>query len=209
VPRGAYALSDPRTGQPLALERFASATSPGGWSYTSEVFDPTGSVPLGSVDLTCDPAWRQIRVELVSVSWRLRGGVSGRDVVWARLPAGADPGPRDPEVEQARRAVAFDGRSPAFALSIARLLALEAGGRARVATVAVTGPALGTRPVTVGWTLLDVTEHATDGEPLRVERYEVTDLETGGRSAVHVAGDVLLEAPGVELVDLDGPPGRG
>jgi hypothetical protein len=55
---------------------------------------------------------------------------------------------------------------------------------------------------------VDVEEHATDEGPLRVERYEVADLATAERRVVHLAGDVVLEAPGLELADLESPPNQ-
>jgi alkylhydroperoxidase family enzyme len=36
-----------------------------------------------------------------------------------------------------------------------------------------------------------------------VARWEAADLATGERAVVQVAGDVVLEAPGARLVDLD------
>ena len=208
MPRGAYALADPVHGTPLALERFTCTTGPAGWRYTSEVFDPAGEVLLGGVDLACDSRWRQTRVDVRSGSWRLRGGTSGPDVLFTRHPADASPGSRDVEVDQVERARLLTGRSPAFAVTAARLLALEPGARSRVTALAVTEPVLATRVVAQTWALVDVTDHETGGgEALRVERYDVVDLDTGDHRTVHLTGDVLLDAPGAELVDLDGRPG--
>ncbi|SCE59905.1 hypothetical protein GA0115252_17808 [Streptomyces sp. DfronAA-171] len=39
-----------------------------------------------------------------------------------------------------------------------------------------------------------------------MDSYQVSDLETGERHDVHVAGDVVLAAPGIELEDLESPP---
>ena len=57
-----------------------------------------------------------------------------------------------------------------------------------------------------GWALVDVTDHETDTTPLRVERYEVADLATAERRVVHLAGDVVLDAPGLELAELESAP---
>ncbi|MCP2335304.1 hypothetical protein FHU30_000629 [Actinomadura rupiterrae] len=56
------------------------------------------------------------------------------------------------------------------------------------------------------WRLLSVTRHETESGPLPVEQYEVANLATGEVQHVHLAGDVVLDAPGIELVELDGPP---
>jgi hypothetical protein len=72
--------------------------------------------------------------------------------------------------------------------------------------VAIEGDALAARTVRQRWSLLDVAEHTTEVRPLRVERFQVADLDTGVAGEVHLAGDVVLSAPGVELNALDGPP---
>lgn len=56
------------------------------------------------------------------------------------------------------------------------------------------------------WALLKTETHATDTGPLNVDEYQVTDLDTGERQAVHLAGDVVLAAPGIELEHLESPP---
>ena len=48
--------------------------------------------------------------------------------------------------------------------------------------------------------------HATDNGPLTVDEYQVTALDTGEQHAVHIAGDVVLAAPGIELEHLESPP---
>ena len=103
----------------------------------------------------------------------------------------------------------FTGRSPAFAVATARLLGLSLLDRRRLRLVGISEPALAALPVDEGWALVDVTTHDTDTGPLRVERYEVADLATAERRLVHVAGDVVLEIPGVvELADLESPPNQ-
>jgi hypothetical protein len=39
-----------------------------------------------------------------------------------------------------------------------------------------------------------------------VDTYQVTELDTGEQRTVHIAGDVVLAAPGIELEELDTPP---
>lgn len=56
------------------------------------------------------------------------------------------------------------------------------------------------------WALVDRETHATDNGPLTVDAYQVTALDTGEQHTVHLAGDVVLSAPGVELEDLESPP---
>jgi hypothetical protein len=56
------------------------------------------------------------------------------------------------------------------------------------------------------WALIGREAHATDNAPLIVDEYQVTALDTGERHTVHIAGDVVLAAPGIELEDLQSPP---
>jgi len=153
------------------------------------VYDASGA-PLHRVDVTVDADWRQVRVQ----AGDLRGGLVGPDAVWVR----------DEQPERSATAAGFTGRSPAFAVTTARLLKLGLLDRRRLALVDVDTGLV----VTEGWALVDVTDHETETEPLRVERYEVADLATAERRVVHLAGDVVLDAPGVELEDLESPPNR-
>lgn len=105
------------------------------------------------------------------------------------------------------RAHAFTGSSPAFLVATARLLRLTPSAAAtRVRLVAFTDPVLAPRTVDQSWALVDRETHATDNGPLTVDAYQVTALDTGEQHTVHLAGDVVLSAPGVELEDLDSPP---
>ncbi|NED05759.1 hypothetical protein G3I55_29380, partial [Streptomyces sp. SID6648] len=72
--------------------------------------------------------------------------------------------------------------------------------------VALTDPVLAPRTVDQSWALLNREAHATDNGPLVVDEYQVTALDTGEQHAVHIAGDVVLAAPGIELEDLETPP---
>jgi hypothetical protein len=56
------------------------------------------------------------------------------------------------------------------------------------------------------WDLVKRETHSTDNGPLAVDEYQVTALDTGEQHAVHIAGDVVLAAPGIELEDLQSPP---
>jgi hypothetical protein len=189
VPKGTYLYDDG------AREVFSCAPGVAGWRYVSQTYDAAGDA-LGRVDVTVDEAWRQVRVQVASGEWTLRGGVVGPDAVWVRGEG----------EEQTQAAAGFTGRSPAFAIVTARLLALDLLDRRRIRLVGISEPALATLPVDEGWALVDVTEHETDLGALPVRRYEVADLTTAERRVVHLAGDVLLEGPGVELVDLESPP---
>ena len=201
MPKGLYSHRDPHDGTLLGYERFSCAPGPAGWRYVGQLLAPDLLTVTGSVDVTADRRWRPIRVEVRAGGWSLRGGVTGTEVVWVR----ADPGGAE-AAEGSARAVSFTGRSAAFAVVTARLLRLEAGGTARVRLVALTEPVLATRTVDEGWGLTEVVPHQTPTVPLPVERYEVADLGTGDRRVVHVAGDIVLAASGVELEELDGPP---
>ena len=187
MPTGAYELVDG------TVERFSCAAGPAGWRYA-------GSTDRSRVDVTLDGGGRQVRVELTAGGWLLRGGVAGSSTVWLRSGAGAEP------VERSAEAAGLTGSSPAFLVAATRLLRLRPGSRARLRLVSVTGPALATRVVEQGWELVGVTSHPTDLGPLPVGRYRVADLDTGEVEEVHVAGDVVLSAPAVQLTELESPP---
>ncbi|MGP3967101.1 hypothetical protein [Streptomyces sp. 6N223] len=201
MPRGRYSLHDPYDGTPLGEERFDCAPGPAGWRYTSRLLDP-GGAPAGSVDLTLDALGRPIRLELRSGGWRVRGAALD-GVTWVRM--GADSGTEAREGNAPARA--FTGASPAFLVATARLLRLtpeEPAARLRLVDFA--RPTLAARTREESWTLLGSDSHPTDAGPLRVDNYRVDDLETGERHDVHLAGDVVLAAPGVELSELESPP---
>ncbi|SEF96757.1 hypothetical protein SAMN04489712_102655 [Thermomonospora echinospora] len=194
MPRGTYlhlAEDEP------VEERFQCAPGPGGWRYVGERSDG------GRVDLTVDGRWRQIRVELTTVSWLIRGGLAGHDLLWVRHPAG--PAPAAP-AEHGVRAAGFLGDSAGFLVAVARWLRLEPGEDAPVRLVRVQGPSLATLTVDQHWRLAEIETYETETAPLPVERYEVTDLATGEVHTVHLAGDVVLQAPNLELTDLQSPP---
>ena len=187
MPTGTYELAGG------VVEHFSCAAGPAGWRYV-------GTAGSDRVDVTLDGGGRQVRVELTAGGWTLRGGVAGREVAWVRAGAGEKP------VERSAKASGFTGTSPAFLVAAVRLLRLRPGSRARLRLVSVTGAALAARVVEQGWELVAVTSHATETGPLPVGRYRVADLQTGETGEVHVAGDVVLAAPGVELTRLDSPP---
>jgi hypothetical protein len=206
VPRGTYHHLDPG-GTLAGVEVFSCAPGPSGWRYVSQVYSADQS-PLGRVDVAVDAAWRAVRVVVSGGGWVVRGGVVGPDAVWVRTPSVEAGTPEVEGEEQAARAVGFTGRSPAFAVVTARLLGLGLLDRRRVRLAGVTEPACAVLPVDEGWALVDVESHDTESGPLRVERYEVADLATAERRVVHLAGDVVLEAPGLELADLESPPNQ-
>ncbi|RMI30235.1 hypothetical protein [Streptomyces triticirhizae] len=207
MPQGRYSISDPEDGTPLGEERFRCAPGPAGWRYTGELTAPDGA-PRLDTDLTLDALGRQLRVELRAGGWQLRGGALD-GLTWVRMDAAGTTAD-----EGNARAAAFSGPSPGFLVAVARLLRLgrdpeaERPGSARVRLVTVTPPALATRTRDESWTHLGSETHPTDSGPLIVDAYEVADLETGERHTVHLAGDVVLAAPGVELEELDSPPSR-
>ncbi|MFF7117203.1 hypothetical protein ACFY91_33515 [Streptomyces albogriseolus] len=200
MPRGRYALHDPHDHTPLADEHFQCAPGPSGWRYVSQLTAPDGA-HLGSVDLTLDALGRPLRLELHAGSWQVRGAALD-GVTWVRTdPTGTH------ATEGNVRAHAFTGSSPAFLVATARLLRLTSSAAAtRVRLVAFTDPVLAPRTVDQSWALVDRETHTTDNGPLIVDAYQVTALDTGEQHTVHLAGDVVLSAPGVELEDLDSPP---
>ncbi|WP_231158241.1 hypothetical protein [Streptomyces sp. CNZ748] len=200
MPRGRYSLHDPHDRTPLAEEHFQCAPGASGWRYVSQLTAPDGE-HLGSVDLTLDTLGRPLRLELHASSWQVRGAALD-GVTWVRTdPTGTH------ATEGNVRAHAFTGSSPAFLVATARLLRLTPSAAAtRVRLVAFTDPVLAPRTVDQSWALADRETHATDNGPLTVDAYQVTALDTGEQHTVHLAGDVVLAAPGIELEDLESPP---
>jgi hypothetical protein len=189
VPGGVYRYADGRT------ERFSTVVAPAGWSYVGDRDDGV------RVELTVDSRWRPVRCEITTARWRVRGGSLGRQLMWVRSALdGTDP------VEDAAEAAGFLAESPAFLVVLPRLLSLPLKGSAWVRMVTLWQPLLAPLVVERGWTLETVDDHDTPSGPLVVERYRVDDRATGEHVMVHLAGDVVLEGPGVSLDDLDGPP---
>ncbi|WP_432249290.1 hypothetical protein ACRAR1_18760 [Streptomyces sanyensis] len=200
MPRGRYSLHDPHDHTPLGEEHFQCAPGPSGWRYVSRTFTPSGDTS-GTVDLAVDDLGRPLRLELRTADWQIRGAAL-EGVTWVRT---------DPTGEQATegsvRAPAFTGTSPAFLVATARLLRLRPGSPAvRIRLVAFTEPVLAPRTVDQSWALVDSEAHTTDNGPLVVDTYQVSALDTGEQHTVHLAGDVVLAAPGVELEELETPP---
>ncbi|MDI5965194.1 hypothetical protein [Streptantibioticus silvisoli] len=209
MPRGRYSFHDPHDHTPLGDEHFHCATGPSGWRYTARTTATDGS-GTGSVDLTTDELGRPIRLELHAGGWQVRGAALD-GVTWVRTaPATGTPGadPADDRGEEHNAPVpAFTGTSPAFLVATARLLRLAPTAPAtRIRLIALTSPVLAPRTVDQSWSLVARTPHATDNGPLIVDEYQVRALDTGEQYAVHLAGDVVLSAPGVELEDLESPP---
>lgn len=200
MPRGRYSLHDPYDGTPLGEEHFNCAPGPSGWRYVSQITAPSGD-PTGSVDLTLDALGRPIRLELHAGDWQVRGAALD-GVTWVRT---------DPTGDHAQQgntaAHSFTGASPAFLVATSRLLRLVPGDPGtRVRLVALEPPVLAPRTLDQSWTLTDTSAHATDSEPLTVENYQVGEIDTGEQHLVHIAGDVVLAAPGIELEELESPP---
>ncbi|MFJ3925378.1 hypothetical protein [Streptomyces sp. NPDC090022] len=200
MPRGRYSLHDLHDHTPLYEEHFHCAPGPSGWRYVSQLTGPGGE-HRGSVDLAIDELGRPIRLELNAASWQVRAAaIDG--VTWVRTdPTGTE------ATEGNVHAPAFTGSSPAFLVATARLLRLTPGAPAtRVRLVHFTDPVLAPRTVDQAWALLKSEAHATDSGPLMVDEYRVSALDTGEVHTVHLAGDVVLSAPGIELEHLESPP---
>ncbi|MEU6036418.1 hypothetical protein ABZ801_13495 [Actinomadura sp. NPDC047616] len=196
MPRGTYLHVEEEI-----EERFQCAPGPGGWRYVGERSDGR------RIDVVVDARWRQIRVEVLAPDWWVRGGVTGYQVAWVRGARQAETG--DEAAEHDARAHGFLGESPSFLVTVARSLRLAEGEQADVGLVRLAGPALSALTVTQRWRLAEITAYETDTEPLPVARYEVADLATGEIDEIHIAGDVVVAAPGVELTDLESPPNLG
>ena len=170
---GAYLLSG--HDGPYALERFTCVGDGGSWSYDGVREDPATGVPLGSLALRVDGA--TVRLQVEAAGWVLRGAAAGGSVLWRR---GSD--------EHDAAADGFTGTSPAHLVVAVRV------GRPRLVLVEVTEPVLATRLVQRSWACLGAQEE--------VDVHEVADLATGERGRVHLAADVVVDAPGVRLVTL-------
>lgn len=199
MPRGRYSLHDPYDRSPLGDEHFQCAPGPSGWRYTAQTTGPGGE-HAGSVDLTVDHLGRPVRIELHAAGWQVRGAAMD-GVTWVRTGPGGE-GAREGNAP----AHGFTGASPGFLVATARLLRLGPGASGRVRLVALAPPVLAPRTLDQTWTLAGTETHEAETGSLTVERYEVDDLGTGERHTVHLAGDVVLDAPGVELEDLREPP---
>ncbi|APY87988.1 hypothetical protein DCW30_09475 [Streptomyces alfalfae] len=200
MPRGRYSLHDVHDHTPLGEEHFHCAPGPSGWRYVAQRTTPTNP-RAGSVDLALDDRGRPIRLELHAGDWQVRAAALN-GVTWVRT----DP-THAHATEDNAPAHAFTGTSPAFLIATARLLRLAPASPAtRVRLVAFTDPVLAPRTLDQSWALLKREAHPTDNGPLTVDEYQVTALDTGEQHAIHIAGDVVVAAPGIELEDLETPP---
>lgn len=128
------------------------------------------------------------RFEAEYDGWVLRGGAVASEALWVRG-----------EEEHRADAVGFTGTSPAWDLAVARVLALDVRQSRRLALVELTEPVGAARTVRRTWT------RAAAGEA-DLARYDVDDADTGERTVLHLAGDVLVSREGprpAHLLDLD------
>jgi hypothetical protein len=183
MPRGTYVHESE------VEERFSCAPDGGGWRYSARRSDG------GSIELVADGRWRPARLQLSAGEHMLRGGAAGAELLW--VTAGR---------ERSARAAGFLGDSPGLLVAVARSLGLAEHESADVRLLVVTEPALAVRTVPQRWRLTEIAWHGVSDARLPVERYEITDLETGEISECYVAGDVVVAAPGIELTGLEDPP---
>lgn len=183
MPRGAYLHESG------VEERFACDVDGGGWRYSAERSDG------GTIELVADGRWRPSRLQVTGGGDVLRGGAAGPELLWVTRGR-----------EHSARAACFVGASPGLLVALARSLPAAEGERLDVRVLELTVPSMAARTVPQRWTLAEIVRHDAGGAELPVERYEVTDLETGEVSEVHLAGDVVVAAPGIELLDLEDPP---
>jgi hypothetical protein len=202
VPTGEYLLSDPHDGTPLAVERFRCARGPVGWRYvaTRHLAEAPDGPAVGRVDVTVDDRWRQLRVEITAGGWLVRGGLGGDGLTWLRRAADGTG-----EVEEyVRPAAGFAGASPALLVCAARMAALAPEGQADLPVIVLTPPGLAARTARQRWRLDGRTAHRSeDGAEVLVDDFTLLDLDLGTGEPVHLADDVVLAAPGVDLAELD------
>ena len=170
------------------LERFTCGPDGDGWTYLATQEDLATGAMLGRLELGVrgsevrgsevqgSAGWGEARLHVEAGGWVLRAGTVGPDVLWRRG-------------DQEREAVAdgVTGSSPAYAVVIVHRLALEVGEERRLRLVAVTEPVLATRLVDQSWTRTGP------------DRYEVTDLATGERTALRMDAGLVQECPGLTL----------
>ena len=184
MPRGVYVHE-----AGAVEERFSCAPDGGGWRYFATRSDG------GSIELLADGRWRPGRLQVAAGEQLLRGGAAGPELLW--VTAGR---------EHAARAVGFLGAFAGLLVAVARSLRLGEGEQVDVPVVWLTTPSMAARTVPQRWTLAETVRYDAGDAQLPVERYEITDLETGEVAQVHLAGDVIVAAPGIELADLEDPP---
>jgi hypothetical protein len=203
VPTGEYLLTDIHDGTPLAVERFRCAAGPVGWRYVATRHLPgTGdSGVVGRVDITVDDRWRQLRVELAAGGWLVRGGLSGTGLSWVRR---AEDGTGDAAGHD-ERAAGFAVASPGLLVCAARMAALSPTGQLDLPLVALTPPGLAATTVRQRWRLDGQTTHRSDDAEVLVDDFTFLDLDLGTGGPVHLTGDVVLAAPGVDLTELSEP----
>lgn len=194
MPRGTYLHLEDQI-----EERFQCAPGPGGWRYVAERTDGL------HLDLTVDSRWCPVRLEVRTADWLVRGGLTGAELLWLRSPLGV-PVDSPLTTEHSVRAGGFLLDSPGSLVAVARSLRLGAAESRDVRLVRVAGSVLAARTTTQRWTFAESTSYDTELGPLPVRRYEIADLETGQVSTIHLAGDVVLEAPDIELTTLETPP---
>lgn len=200
MPRGIYHRLD-EAGATSLVESFHSAAGPSGWRYVAALSTVDGN-DAGSVDVAVDERGRALRVTLRLGEWQLRGGLTGRELLWVRRPAAVE----GDVTEHRQTATGFIGGSPAFLIAAA--MAVDVGAEPTVQHVVELTALLGARLAVHRWQRTAQSIHQGESGSLTVETFRYADLATGAHTDVHVAGDVVLDAPGLALIKLDAPPGR-
>lgn len=193
MPRGVYSVAG-------RSEAFSCAPGPAGWRFVSD-----------GLDLACDSASRAVRFVVTAGDRQVRGGGLRLDdgapvLVWAPSD--------DPSAERTTAASGLLTPSPGSVVGLLRSVAAPGQEPAqadlevlRFGADALAGLRCRLRVVRTG-----ATTHDAPAGPLLDETWQVTDVDTGLVSEVHLAGDVVLHATAgvlddeVELDQLDGPP---
>lgn len=190
MPSGTYVVA----GRP---EAFSCAPGPAGWRYASDV-----------LDLVCDSRFRTARVQVTAADARVRGG---RTVLEDGTPVLTWLATSDPSTERHAVADAVEVASPGALVALARRVSGPGEGPVTLdlAAVRFEPPRLAGLSVRLRVSRVGAERH----DALLAECWHVDDLDAGTRTALYLAGDVVLWAARdghepweVELEALDGPP---
>lgn len=199
MPRGRYSLHDPHDHTPSAKNTSTAHRDPRAGATSPRSPLPPASTPAPSTSRSTSSA-----VPSVSNCTPRAGGCAPPHSKASpgsvpTPPATKPPKAMSPPTPSPVLPPLSSSRSPACSASLPR-------PRDPRPPRGLHGSCTGPRTVDQSWALLRSEAHATDNGPLTVDEYQVSALDTGEQHTVHISGDVVLAAPGIELEDLETPP---